>query len=79
MVGTKSCGNSNSGRLSEGEYSVPFFSPTNNLVIGLEKMGTITLTMDIVNDSIRGCKCSGSAGTMFANFGIIARWLIADQ
>ena len=25
MVGTKSRGYSNSGRLSEGEYSVPFF------------------------------------------------------
>ena len=34
MVDTKSRGYSNSGRLSEGEYSVPFFStrlsPTNN-------------------------------------------------
>ena len=26
MVGTKSRGYSNSGRLSEGEYSMPFFS-----------------------------------------------------
>ena len=26
MVGTKSHGYSNSGRLSEGEYSMPFFS-----------------------------------------------------
>ena len=37
MVGTKSRGYSNSGRLSEGEYSVPFFStlpsPTLNKIL----------------------------------------------
>ena len=33
MVGTKSRGYSNSGRFSEGEYSMPFFVPVTALVL----------------------------------------------
>ena len=47
MVGTKSRGYSNSGRLSEGEYSMPFFgthhSPNRKLEIRLTHMVSLEL------------------------------------
>ena len=37
MVGTKSHGYSNSGRLSEGKYSMPFFSTVTALILMMLK------------------------------------------
>ena len=46
MVGTKSRGYLNSGRLSEGEYSMPFFSTRHSPTFDL---AVVTLTLDRVS------------------------------
>ena len=65
MVDTKSCGYSNSGRLSEGEYSMPFFSTRHSPTSDCDRKASVCWSAPYEANSVApetSLACAGTSG-----------------